>query len=229
MRPPVPKERPIGAEDIALLKELARLGGLRDYVYTSSRELANRVSVSQQTSSRRILDLLERGYITRRMSTRKQWIRLSGLGVDVLRREFHAYRSIFEEGADLKIRGRVVKGLGEGQYYISRDGYKRAFKELLGFEPYPGTLNVEVEPLDREKMLELKELTGILIKEFVSEGRTFGAVKCFPAGIGDVKVAAILPVRSHHTNVLELISPHHLRAQLELEDGDEITVLVKLD
>ena len=211
-------------EDKELLKQLAKLGGLHDYVYTSSGELAERIHVSQQTASRKILELLDAGLIVRRMGTRKQLIRLSPAGVDILRREYADYRALFQGGESVTVRGRVVAGLGEGRYYISREGYRKEFSRLLGFDPYPGTLNVEVEPLDREKVAEAKDMDGLLIHEFQSEGRTFGAVKCFPAEIQGVEAAAIFPVRSHHVHVLEIISPHHLRDKLDLQDGDEVQV-----
>jgi riboflavin kinase, archaea type len=214
-------------EDKELLKQLAKLGGLRDYVYTSSGELAERLGVSQQTASRKILELLEAGLIARRMGTRKQLIRLSPSGVEVLRREHADYRALFQGNEELVVRGKVVTGLGEGRYYISREGYRKAFNRILGFDPYPGTLNVEVEVHDREKVAELKDMDGLLIPPFESEGRTFGAVKCFRAQLQGVEAAAIFPLRSHHVNVIEIISPMALRETLTLQDGSEVQV--KLD
>lgn len=211
-------------EDKELLKQLAKIGGLHDYVFISSSELAARIGVSQQTASRKILELLDAGLIVRRMGTRKQHIRVSPTGVDVLRHEYADYKQLFSSGERVTVRGRVVAGLGEGRYYISRDGYRKAFSRLLGFDPYPGTLNVEVEPIDREKVAELKDMDGLMIAEFQSEGRTFGAVKCFRAEIRGVEAAAIFPLRSHHVNVLELISPHGLREKLSLADGTEVQV-----
>lgn len=220
-----PKATP---EDKELLKQLAKIGGLHDHVTISSSELAERVGVSQQTASRKILELLEAGLILRRMGTRKQLIRLSAAGLDVLRREYADYRQLFQGGERFVIRGRVVTGLGEGRYYISREGYRKAFGSLLGFDPFPGTLNVEVEPLDREKVAELRDMDGLMIHEFQSEGRTFGAVKCFRASIRGVEAAAIFPLRSHHVHVLELVSPVGLRDTLGLADGTEVQVTLDL-
>ena len=220
-----PKATP---EDKELLKQLAKMGGLHEYVLISSSELAQRVGVSQQTASRKILELLESGLILRRMATRKQLIRVSPSGVDLLRREYADYKQLFQAGERITVRGRVVAGLGEGRYYISREGYRKAFGRLLGFDPFPGTLNIEVEPLDREKVAELRDMDGILVEEFQSEGRTFGAVKCYRATIGGVEAAAIFPVRSHHVNVLELISPVGLREKLSLADGTDVMVLLDL-
>ena len=217
----------VAPEDKELLKQLAKIGGLRDYVYTSSGELAERLGVSQQTASRKILELLEAGLIARRMGTRKQLIRLSPAGVEVLRKEHADYRALFQSGDELAVRGRVATGLGEGRYYISREGYRKAFSRLLGFDPFPGTLNVDVDPIDREKVAELKDLEGLLIEPFESEGRTFGAVKCFKAELMGQEAAAIFPVRSHHANVIEIIAPVSLRETLRLVDGAEVQV--KLD
>jgi riboflavin kinase len=219
---------PATPEDKELLKQLAKMGGLHEYVLISSSELAQRVGVSQQTASRKILELLESGLILRRMATRKQLIRVSPSGVDLLRREYADYKQLFQAGERITVRGRVVAGLGEGRYYISREGYRKAFGRLLGFDPFPGTLNIEVEPLDREKVAELRDMDGILVEEFQSEGRTFGAVKCYRATIGGVEAAAIFPVRSHHVNVLELISPVGLREKLSLADGTDVMVLLDL-
>ena len=219
---------PATPEDKELLKQLAKIGGLHDHVFISSSELAERIGVSQQTASRKILELLESGLILRRMATRKQLIRVSPSGVDLLRREYADYKQLFSSGERVTIRGKVVTGLGEGRYYISREGYRKAFGRLLGFDPFPGTLNIEVEPLDREKVAELRDMDGILVEEFQSEGRTFGAVKCYRATIGGVEAAAIFPVRSHHVNVLELISPVGLREKLSLADGTDVMVLLDL-
>lgn len=215
-------------EDKELLKQLGKLGGLHDYVSTSSGELAKHLQVSQQTASRKILELLDAGLILRRMGTRKQLIRLSSTGVEVLRREHAEYRGLFAQGERMTVRGRIVTGLGEGRYYISREGYRKAFGTLLGFDPYPGTLNIEVDPLDREKVAELKDSPGLLVDEFQSEGRTFGAVRCFPADLNGSEGAAIFPVRSHHTNVIEVVSPHFLREHLGLKDGTEVSITLDL-
>jgi riboflavin kinase len=216
-------------EEREVLKILARRGGLHDFVHTSSGEVAEDLDVSQQTASRKILDLLERDLIERKMGARKQFIRLSPEGSAALEREYGLYRSIFEKEDTVEIAGSVVSGLGEGEYYITREGYRKAFNRLFGFDPYPGTLNLEVPSSDRQKLRMLQATDGMRIDEFESEGRTFGAVKCFEATLDDVEAGAILPVRSHHSNTLEIISPHHLRDELGLEDGDEVTATVVLD
>jgi riboflavin kinase len=234
MRPQAVNGGPILPEDKEILKQLARQGALHEFVPISSGELATHIGTSQQTASRKILELLDRGLIARRMGTRKQLIRIAPSGLGTLRQEYAEYVALFQAGERVTIRGKVVSGLGEGGYYISREGYRRQFQALLGFDPYPGTLNVEVEPADREKLPELREVPGIQVNEFEDEGRTFGGVKCFKAeiqlaGHGSRPCAAILPVRSHYATVLELIAPLRLRDALGLVDGSEITVLIRTE
>src|SRR5918912_644876 len=44
----------------------------------------------------------------------------------------------------IDFKGTIVSGMGEGAYYMSLAGYKKQFKEKLGYEPYPGTLHVKL-------------------------------------------------------------------------------------
>ncbi|MEM1550565.1 MAG: DUF120 domain-containing protein, partial [Candidatus Bathyarchaeia archaeon] len=118
------------------------------------------------------------------------------------------------------VEGEVFSGLGEGAYYVSQEGYKRQFIEKLGFEPYPGTLNIKViggKGVALRSMLNI--YPGIEIKGFRNKNRTFGSVKCFLASINDCeRGAVVLAERSHYgENVLEVIAPVHLRDKLGLE------------
>ena len=42
------------------------------------------------------------------------------------------------------IDGTVVTGLGEGAFFMSMDHYKKEIKNKLGFDAYPGTLNIKI-------------------------------------------------------------------------------------
>ncbi|MBI4392820.1 MAG: DUF120 domain-containing protein [Euryarchaeota archaeon] len=215
-------------EERELLKQLARLGGMRGFVSISSGELAGICNTSQQTASRKILKLLKDGLISRRMGTRKQLLRISRQGVQVLRREFSEYKGLFSGEGALMFKGRVTTGLGEGQYYMSRKGYIDAFERLVGFTPFPGTLNLTVDFPENEKLAELGESESLLIGEFTAEGRTFGAVKVYRASISAVDCAVIMPVRSHHANTIEVVAPVKLREKLDLKDGEMIDVAVQV-
>lgn len=226
--PPSPAA-PADADDLAALKALAEAGAARGFVQASSGDLAARLGVSQQTASRRLLALESRGLVERRTVARHPQLRLTGDGVAALRRELEHLRGILEPQARaLALRGRVATGMGEGGWYIARRGYRDAMKALLGFEPFPGTLNVALEGAEAAKLTELSAQPGLVVAEFVDEGRSFGAVKCFRASLGGVDAAVVMPARGHYRDVAEVVAPFHLRDKLGLRDGDAVTVEVTL-
>lgn len=222
---PVPMPQ---AEDLEALKEIAVLGAINGFVEISSSELAEILGTSQQTASRRLLDLEKYGYIRREMGVRRQLIRLSEDGINVLAKEYAKYQHIFDQKDRLSIRGRVASGLGEGRYYLTQRGYVDQFQEKLGFIPYPGTLNLEVQGPETNKLRLLKSSPSIRIEAFQSQDRTFGAVDAWRARIGPLECALILPQRTHHSRTVELVSPDYLRDKLSVKDGDEIEVNVHL-
>jgi len=121
-----------------------------------------------------------------------------------------------------RIRGRVAAGLGEGQYYISREGYMRQFSEKLGFDPSPGTLNLKLE---EPFALSGSDPRSVRIEGFEDEGRTFGGCWCRPVRICGIRGAIVRPERtSYPATLLELVAPVNLREALGLSDGDEVEV-----
>ncbi|HEV8359555.1 MAG TPA: DUF120 domain-containing protein [Candidatus Thermoplasmatota archaeon] len=220
---------PPSPEEVAALRALAAMGAARDFVAASTSDVAARLGTSQQTASRRVLALVERGLVQRKLGARRPLLKLSPEGLAVLRRELDALRRALGEGpARLEIRGKVATGMGEGAYYLSRRGYRDAFARLLGFDAFPGTLNVALDAAEAQKLATLGAEPGLLVAEFEDEGRTFGAVKCFPASLGGVDGAVVMPARGHHRDVLEVIAPARLRDKLGLRDGDEVLVQVTL-
>lgn len=213
---------------IETLKHLALKGNIYEYNSLSSRELGKRLGLSQQSASKKILELLELELISRKMGARKQLVKLTSKGLEVLRKEFSQYQKIFDSMEHITLRGTLVSGLGEGQYYISQKGYLDQFQQKLWFKPYPGTLNLKIEGPELSKIQILKDSEGILIEGFESEGRTFGNVKCFPSDIQNVECAVIIPHRSHYRDVLEIISRHYLRDEIKIKDGDIVEIIVSL-
>lgn len=213
---------------LATLKQIALMGGLGEYVSLSSRELGRVLGVSQQSASQRILELLRAGLVVRDLAARRQRITLSPRGVEILRNEYADYQRIFEEIKQLTISGYVVSGLGEGAFYMRQKGYKEQFKKKLLYEPYEGTLNIKLRPSDLSKIAILAREEGLFISGFESGGRTFGDAKCFLARLRNIDCAVIMPLRSHHTDVVEVISKQHVRTALGLSDGDLVELSVTL-
>jgi len=211
------------------LKELALLGAIKNKIEISSLELAKQIDSSQQTASRYLLELDKKEMIIREMGIKKQLIQITDIGTNALQEVHSQYQQIFELTDRVYFKGVVVSGLGEGRYYTEQEGYVTQFKEKLGIVPYPGTLNVEIEYVERNKLRLLKNHSSILIEEFKTDNRTFGGVRCFRAKIGGTEGAIVLPLRSHYSNVLEFISPHFLREKLKLKDGDEVKIVIYFD
>jgi len=211
------------------LKELALLGAIRNRIEISSLELAKQLDASQQTASRYLLELDNEQMITRELGIKKQLIQITGLGAEVLEEEFSQYKQIFDLSNKVIFTGKIVSGMGEGKYYTERSGYVDQFKKKLGFVPYPGTLNVEIEYIERNKLRLLKNCGGIVIEEFKTKNRTFGSVMCLHAKINKTEGVIVLPRRSHYSNILEFISPHYLRQKLNLKDGDGVEIVIYLE
>jgi len=211
------------------LKELALLGAIKNKIEISSLELAKQIDSSQQTASRYLLELDKKEMILREMGIKKQLIKITNGGIESLREEHSQYQQIFELTDRIYFKGIIVSGLGEGRYYTEQNGYVTQFKEKLGIVPYPGTLNVEIEYVERNKLRLLKNHNAIIVDEFETKNRTFGGVRCFHAKINSSDGAIVLPLRSHYSSVLEFISPHFLREKLKLKDGDEVKIVIYFD
>ncbi len=149
---------------------------------------------------------------------------------EVVREVDEPYLSLAKGLLDVPItlRGVVVSGSGEGKYFLSLEGYKRQIYEKLGFEPYPGTLNVLLDDESAERKVLLALRKPIVIEGFVEDGRRYGDVLAYPVKIVDVWPAAlIIPTRTHHPpSIAEIIAPVNLREKLGLKNGD--TVIIKV-
>ncbi len=121
-----------------------------------------------------------------------------------------------------------MSGLGEGRYYVMREGYRRQIREKLFFDPYPGTLNVKVYPTYRKKVAELREGDCVMLRGFTEGGKTFGRVKAFHATVNGYPGALIIPEMSHYRDVIEIIADVSLREKFGLRDGDEVEIRVYL-
>ncbi len=214
---------------VATLKQLALLGAVHEYLPLSTALFGGHLGISQQSASVRVLELLDAGLIERRLGARRQELKIAAKGLDILRGEYAAYRRIFEMEARIRIRGRLEHGLGEGYYYMSQEGYRAQFRQKLGFDPFPGTLNLKLEGKELAKLEVLQEADGVPIEGFTDEGRTFGGAKCFPSSLQNVACATILPIRSHYQDVLEVIAREKLRDRLGLKDGEIVEVDVRLE
>jgi riboflavin kinase len=210
------------------LRKIALLGGMEDYVVLSSRELGDALEMSQQSASKRILELLDEKLITRDLGARKQRIKLTQKGVDELRQEYSEYRRIFEINDQITLHGIVPDGMGEGGYYICPLGYMTQFESKLGFRPFEGTLNIVVDKEDLGKLDIIRTAPGEIIEGFTNDGRSFGKVIAHKAKIRSIDCAIVMPERSHYDNTIEIVCQYHLRRTLSIGNGDRVEIRVKV-
>jgi riboflavin kinase len=205
------------------LCKLAELGAYSGELSITTADLARSLNVSQQTASRHLIELQTLGLIRRARGTRREAIRVTAKGSEELNKMHLRLKAIFElEPREVVLEGTLFSGIGEGAWYVSQSGYRRQFAEKLGFDPFPGTLNLRLRrEYDDERRL-LETLPHIQIDGFSDGDRTFGPVTCYRAKINDlVDGALISAVRTHYAgDVIELIAPSNLRARLGLKDGD---------
>jgi riboflavin kinase len=218
----------IPAEDLECLKVIALRGGCKCPVFVSSQTIGEMLGISQQTASRRLKGLESQGFVTRTIAPDGQHVTVTSTGEEELRKEYQAYCRIFSErNIGYVLTGTVVSGIGEGKYYMSLEPYKQQFKTFLGFEPYPGTLNIRLPASQLPVRKKIDGLDWIRIKGFSTDGRTFGDAKCLPCRIGDIACGIVVPGRTHYPeDIIEVIAPIALRRKLGVEDSDTVTVEV---
>ena len=187
------------------------------------------MGISQPTAARKLAALQKRGLITRELGPKGQRVRLTPAGLATLRSVHKELDAILgEKPRALELVGQIVSGVGEGSYYVGQEGYRQQFKRELGFDPYPGTLDLKLDRASLELRATLFELPGRQIESFSTPERTFGPAKCLPAKLRGTKVTVILPSRSHYSDIIELIAPKNLRKSLKLADGDVVKVEVMI-
>lgn len=220
------------------LYHLCQKIGSQKAIHINSVEFSKILCASQQTASRRINNLEEIGWIERKVTGNEQIIRITKDGADIMLAMYKNLRHILEE---ILIVGVVVEGMGEGGYYVRIKEYYEQFKKKLGFEPYYGTLNLQLNDLNKELLEEnLKNRIPIRIIGFEKEEekengnvkRRFGSVDCYKCIVSSLdnqenKVnAAILRIkRTHHKkNIIEILAAPYLREELNVKDGDRIRI-----
>jgi riboflavin kinase, archaea type len=216
-------------QHLYMLLKLAEMGAYKRTAKISTEYLARKLGISQQTASRYLIELERKGWIARNITPDGSLIKIEEQGASALNRLYSNLKVLMEKSypPSVTLEGTVFTGLGEGAYYISKESYRKQFTEKLGFEPYPGTLNLKLSSdYDIKTRMEIEAYPAIEIRGFQSEDRTFGVVKCYPAVIDNkIKGALVTALRSHYdVSVLEIIAPVCLRKQLSLKDGVKVKV-----
>ncbi|HKU49168.1 MAG TPA: DUF120 domain-containing protein [Nitrososphaera sp.] len=226
----------IKLQHILTIVELLTKGARHNFVEITTTELGKHIGRSQQAASKHLLELENSGYLERVKRGQKFAVRITDKGFSEIQNLYTSFRTALESSPPtINFEGNVVSGMGEGAYYMSLEGYRKQFREKLGFEPYPGTLNVKLT--DQLFMNARRELgmhpPSAYVEGFSDGTRTYGWVKCYKARLNDsnaVAEAAVLVLeRTHYDDgMLEVISPVPIKSVLGIENGDRIKVQVEL-
>ena len=213
----------------ALLK-LCQLSKYQRSIQLSSSKFGELLGLSQQSAHRRIIDLEELNWIKREVEGKSQRISITKEGLNVMLNIYKNLKSLLES---ILIIGVVREGMHEGGYYVSIKGYYDQFKNKLGFEPFKGTLNLELSDTSISILREkLDSIAPIIIEGFQDHNREYGPVKCYDVYISRIddrnlrRKAAILDIkRTHHDmNIIEILAKPFLRDLFNLKNGDKLII-----
>ncbi|MFH0861311.1 MAG: DUF120 domain-containing protein [Candidatus Altiarchaeota archaeon] len=189
--------------------------------FLKSSELGQRMGVSQQTASRYLKELEEEGLIDRIVRGRGQQVRLTESGLSRLK-AMHSQLSALLQHKPPVIYGKAVSGIGEGAYYVRQ--YADRIEKTLGIKPYLGTLNLKYEG----ELPHMGHYVTAKIDGFQSGSRSLGALSACPVRLSYGRLKAdcyiILPERTHHTGIIEILSEENLRQKFKIKDGVTVTV-----
>jgi riboflavin kinase len=221
------------ASHIPTMLELLAQGAKDKPVLLTTKMLARKLGKSQQMASKHLDEMEREGLIERVRSGGSYYVKVTRSGLQPAREIYDALRQVFGPplGA-VEVSGVAFSGLGEGAYYVSMKGYRRQFLSRLGFDPYPGTFNVRLETaVDKKIRRDLAVAKGVHIEGFEDGKRTFGGAECFNAEINAKVRGAVLVIErtSYDDSVLEVIAPVNIRKELNLKDGDIVSVKIHLD
>jgi riboflavin kinase len=221
-------------EIFPLLLELAKRNCLNFPERISRTEIIKSLDISAWRFRKLLKYAEDEGYIERVPLGRFIAFKITPRGRELLESIYGDLKRILDSGLTVELRGKVVPGLGEGAYYLSIPQYVEAFKEALGFEPFPGTLNVRLDEDSVKKRVFVRNSgKGIYIPGFTLNGKSFCGVTVYKAVISANGVSvfgAVLDIEKtkHGDEILEVISQVRLRSELKLRDGDPVEIRVML-
>lgn len=121
----------------------------------------------------------------------------------------------------MNLEGKVFTGMGVGKEYLSLEPYQRKIKEITGFRPFPGTLNLRCKKEDVEEVLD--RIDADRIDSFSFEDEKYSGIDVYSAILQDLEVAVLrMEVTDYGPEVVEVVAEDNLREELGLEDGDKV-------
>jgi riboflavin kinase, archaea type len=125
----------------------------------------------------------------------------------------------------IKFVGTVYSGKGCGRFFVEMPWVMRQLKEITGFTPFLGTLNLRLVSESTKQRGLLTPQNGAVVKP--ENGYLPGYL--YKAKIFDMDCYVVVPdVPDYPKDLLEVIAAENLRTRFNVKDGDTIAVTVSI-
>ena len=124
------------------------------------------------------------------------------------------------------LNGKIVSGARKATFFTQIQWVKKACLATLGFEPFPGTLNIALLP---ESQAIAQTIAQDRLADLAPPDAAECAAKTLPVFIDGIGAAILFPekkVRVHGSHILEVIAPVNLKHRLNKTDGEVVTITV---
>ena len=126
---------------------------------------------------------------------------------------------------NLRVQGIVKSGLGHAAEFLSVEWVERELLEKAGLQPFPGTLNLQVPAQvwadlfsRRNEFLRIGDEAAGNCSGFLKPVLLHANGRTVP------RAYVILPEKTAHRDILEIIAAENLREKLQLQDGDVVQI-----
>ncbi len=119
-----------------------------------------------------------------------------------------------------------MSGSKAAAHFTQLDWVQQQCREKLDFAPFPGTLNLDIDP---DYIPVLTDLQGADAIELIPQESDGCAGKVIPLSIEGIRGAIVIPDRKvniHGQNIVEVMAPVGLRESLDLADGHRVTLFI---
>lgn len=130
------------------------------------------------------------------------------------------------------VKGVVFSDLGQAGAFLAVDWVRDAIRERVGFEPFPGTLNVRARGADLTRWEEIRRDGGKISltspdPAFCGAFLLTGSLQGTESQPGSrERIAVVVPeVEDYPADKLEIIAAVSLKETRSVRDGDELTVV----
>ncbi len=133
---------------------------------------------------------------------------------------------------DILVKGVVFSDLGRAGAFLGIDWVREGVRERVGFDPYPGTLNVRASGADLNRWEQVRQHGGRVVlpspdPAFCNAFLFAGCLEGWGSPPGSrERIAVVVPeVEEYPADKLEIIAAVSLKQARSVRDGDQLTVV----